>query len=52
MKPYKVDGKLVNHALDLRHGKSVRSFGIDRVSNAPFHSVSSSSALPTRLPRF
>lgn len=41
VKPYKVNDKTVNQALELRHGKSVRLFNMDKVSNGPF--------LPVRL---
>lgn len=33
VKPYKVDDKTVDQALELRHGKSVRVFPMDKVSN-------------------
>ncbi|KAF8874836.1 hypothetical protein BD779DRAFT_1565326 [Infundibulicybe gibba] len=36
VKPYVVDGKTLNQAFDLKHGKSVRSFSMDKVSNGPF----------------
>jgi len=36
VKPYKVNDKVVNQTFELKHGKSVRSFHMDRISNAPF----------------
>ncbi|KAF8909629.1 hypothetical protein CPB84DRAFT_1765028 [Gymnopilus junonius] len=36
VKPYQVNGKMVNQAFELKHGKSVRAFNMDKVSNAPF----------------
>jgi len=36
VKPYKINDKTVNQALELRHGKSVRLFNMDKVSNSPF----------------
>ncbi|KAF8240544.1 plus-3-domain-containing protein [Tricholoma matsutake] len=36
VKPYKINDKTVNQALELRHGKSVRLFNMDKVSNGPF----------------
>lgn len=36
VKPYKVNDKLVNQVFDLKHGKSIRSFNMDKVSNGPF----------------
>ncbi|THH04540.1 hypothetical protein EW145_g5445 [Phellinidium pouzarii] len=35
-KPYKIDNELFDTNLELKHGKSVRAFPMDRVSNAPF----------------
>lgn len=39
VKPYKINDKLVNHAFELKHGKSVKTFNMDKVSNGPFLSV-------------
>ncbi|TFK31406.1 hypothetical protein BDQ12DRAFT_694203 [Crucibulum laeve] len=36
VKPYKINDKTVNQAFELKHGKSVRNFTMDKVSNAPF----------------
>ncbi|EKM78499.1 hypothetical protein AGABI1DRAFT_60711 [Agaricus bisporus var. burnettii JB137-S8] len=36
VKPYKIDEKMVNQALELKHGKSVRVFPMDKVSNGGF----------------
>lgn len=36
VKPYKVNDKLVNQGFDLKHGTSIRSFNMDKVSNGPF----------------
>jgi RNA polymerase-associated protein RTF1 len=36
VKPYKINDKTVNQALELRHGKSVRLFNMDKVSNSAF----------------
>lgn len=35
-KPYKVNERTVNQMVDLQHGKSVKAFNMDRISNAPF----------------
>ncbi|KLO18877.1 plus-3-domain-containing protein [Schizopora paradoxa] len=35
-KPYKIDGEYFDQQLQLRHGKSVRLFTMERVSNSPF----------------
>ncbi|KAH6910707.1 hypothetical protein BKA70DRAFT_1271306 [Coprinopsis sp. MPI-PUGE-AT-0042] len=35
-KPYKVNDRTVNQMVDLQHGKSVKAFNMDRISNAPF----------------
>ncbi|KAG0703565.1 hypothetical protein DFH29DRAFT_916098 [Suillus ampliporus] len=35
-KPYKVDDTMVNQTLELKHGKSLKAFNMDKVSNAPF----------------
>ncbi|KII91654.1 hypothetical protein PLICRDRAFT_696659 [Plicaturopsis crispa FD-325 SS-3] len=36
VKPYKVNDKIVDQAFELKHGKSVRQFLMDKVSNTPF----------------
>ncbi|PPQ76853.1 hypothetical protein CVT26_002304 [Gymnopilus dilepis] len=36
VKPYKVNDKTLNQAFELKHGKSVKTFNMDKVSNAPF----------------
>ncbi|KAF8153059.1 hypothetical protein B0H34DRAFT_722097 [Crassisporium funariophilum] len=36
VKPYKIDDKLVNQALELKHGKSVKIWNMDKVSNGAF----------------
>lgn len=43
VKPYKIDDKTVNHAFELKHGKSVRLFNMDKVSNSEFLPVGVSS---------
>jgi hypothetical protein len=43
VKPYKVNDKTVNQAFDLKHGKSIRSFLMDKVSNSTFHPVGATS---------
>ena len=50
VKPYKVNDKLVNQVLDLKHGKSIRSFNMDKVSNGPFVEVRFFSCLWPVLP--
>jgi hypothetical protein len=43
VKPYKVDDKVTfDRNLELKHGKSVKIFSMDRVSNASFTDVSNS----------
>jgi hypothetical protein len=39
VKPYKVNDKMVNQSLELKHGKSVRVFPMDKVSNGCFTPV-------------
>ncbi|KDR77150.1 hypothetical protein GALMADRAFT_246379 [Galerina marginata CBS 339.88] len=36
VKPYKINEKTINQAFELKHGKSVKIFNMDKVSNAPF----------------
>jgi len=36
VKPYKIDDQTVNQQIELKHGKSVRLFMMDKVSNAAF----------------
>ncbi|KAG6333784.1 hypothetical protein ID866_5310 [Astraeus odoratus] len=36
VRPYKVNNRMVNQNLELRHGKSVKAFSMDKVSNAKF----------------
>jgi len=36
VKPYTIDDKTVNQTVDLKHGNSVRSFLMDKVSNSEF----------------
>ncbi|KAK2460870.1 hypothetical protein APHAL10511_007340 [Amanita phalloides] len=36
VKPYNVNNKTVDQAFELKHGKSVRVFTMDKVSNGPF----------------
>lgn len=38
-KPYKVNDTMVNQTLELKHGKSLKAFNMDKVSNAPFTQV-------------
>ncbi|KAG2095677.1 uncharacterized protein F5147DRAFT_717768 [Suillus discolor] len=35
-KPYKINDVTVNQTLELKHGKSLKAFHMDKVSNAPF----------------
>ncbi|KIJ16405.1 hypothetical protein PAXINDRAFT_168536 [Paxillus involutus ATCC 200175] len=37
-RPYKINDKTVNQTLELKHGKSVKTFHMDKVSNAAFDS--------------
>jgi RNA polymerase-associated protein RTF1 len=39
VKPYKVNDKLVNQVFELKHGKSIRTFMMEKVSNAGFQQV-------------
>ncbi|OJA11412.1 hypothetical protein AZE42_05742 [Rhizopogon vesiculosus] len=34
-KPYKINDTMVNQTLELKHGKSLKAFNMDKVSNAP-----------------
>jgi RNA polymerase-associated protein RTF1 len=36
VKPYKINDKMMNQAFELKHGKSMRTFNMDKVSNGPF----------------
>ncbi|KAF8056914.1 hypothetical protein FPV67DRAFT_1529440, partial [Lyophyllum atratum] len=36
VKPYRVNDKMANQVLELKHGKSVKLFHMDKVSNGPF----------------
>jgi RNA polymerase-associated protein RTF1 len=39
VKPYKINDKMINQAFELKHGKSMRTFNMDKVSNGPFTDV-------------
>lgn len=39
VKPYKVNERIVNQAVVLKHGKSTKIFNMDRISNAQFTDV-------------
>ena len=39
VKPYKVNDRAINHAVELKHGKSIKVFNMDRISNSPFTDV-------------
>ncbi len=39
VKPYKINERLVNQAFELKHGKSQKTFTMDKVSNGPFLEV-------------
>jgi len=45
VKPYRVNEKLVNQAFELKHGKSQKTFNMDKVSNGPFLEVGFDSCL-------
>lgn len=49
VKPYKIDDKTVNQTFDLKHGKSVRSFLMDKVSNSLFLPVGAQFSLSSRV---
>lgn len=38
-RPYKINERTVNQTLELKHGKSVKAFYMDKVSNAAFDAV-------------
>lgn len=40
MKPYKINDKTINQAFELKHGKSMRTFNMDKVSNGAITDVS------------
>ena len=40
VKPYKINDRMVDQAFELKHGKSVKVFAMDKVSNGPFTDVS------------
>jgi hypothetical protein len=40
VKPYKINDTTVNQAFELKHGKSIRVFNMDKVSNGLFVDVS------------
>jgi RNA polymerase-associated protein RTF1 len=37
VKPYKINNKTVNQGFELKHGKSIKTFLMDKVSNSTFH---------------
>lgn len=39
VRPYRVDDKAMNQAFELKHGKSLKIFTMDKVSNGPFSEV-------------
>ena len=39
VKPYKIDDKSINQLIELKHGKSVKLFMMDKVSNSVFNQV-------------
>jgi RNA polymerase-associated protein RTF1 len=39
VKPYKINDKSINQAFELKHGKSLKTFNMDKVSNGPFLEV-------------
>lgn len=39
VKPYKINEKTINQAFELKHGKSLKTFNMDKVSNGPFLEV-------------
>ncbi|KAG5649652.1 hypothetical protein H0H81_002686 [Sphagnurus paluster] len=49
VKPYQVNDKTSNQSLELKHGKSVRCFLMDKVSNAPFETARRSSPGQTHM---
>lgn len=36
VKPYKINERTVNQVLELRHGSAIRTWAMDKVSNASF----------------
>ena len=36
MKPYKINERTINQVLELKHGTAVKTWAMDKVSNAPF----------------
>jgi len=40
VKPYKINDKTINQAFELKHGKSMRTFNMDKVSNGSITDVS------------
>ena len=51
VKPYKINDRTVNQAFELKHGKSVRVFTMDKVSNGMFVDVSKMSLAQVALLR-
>lgn len=39
VKPYKIDDKSIDRNFELKHGKSLKWFSLDKVSNSGFHAV-------------
>lgn len=39
VKPYKINDRMVNQTLELQHGKSIKAFLMDKVSNSKIDSV-------------
>lgn len=53
VKPYKIDDKSINQLIELRHGKSMRLFTMDKVSNSAFLPVGAQlSSLEYRFSEF
>ena len=45
VKPYKVNDVLTDQEFDLKHGKSTKTWPMDKVSNSPFTDVSATASL-------
>ena len=47
VKPYKIDDKFIDRNFELKHGKSLKWFSMDKVSNAEFPEVGLLFPLPS-----
>ena len=49
VKPYKVNDIPVNQSIELKHGKSTKTWTMDKISNAPWEAVSNVHFFPVPM---